>query len=73
MSPSWPRILPISILALSACAPKTEDPDRPLEQRHRDSVIGASKLPGAAGVRGALRAQDSAKARVDRQNEGTRE
>ncbi|MGE0354425.1 MAG: hypothetical protein AB7I33_03675 [Gemmatimonadales bacterium] len=31
--------------------------------RERDSVIGASKLPGAAGVRGALRATDSAAAR----------
>ncbi|MEO8088885.1 MAG: hypothetical protein ABI703_01155 [Gemmatimonadales bacterium] len=32
-------------------------------QRERDSVLGASKLPGAAGVRGALRAADSAAAR----------
>jgi hypothetical protein len=29
----------------------------------RDSAIGASALPGAAGVRGALRAGDSAVAR----------
>jgi hypothetical protein len=34
-----------------------------LTQRERDSVLGASKLPGAAGIRGALRAQDSAAAR----------
>ena len=32
-------------------------------QRERDSVLGASKLPGAAGVRGALKAADSAAAR----------
>jgi hypothetical protein len=32
-------------------------------ERQRDSVIGASQLPGAAGVRGALRAGDSAAAR----------
>ena len=32
-------------------------------QRERDSVLGASKLPGAQGVRGALRAADSAVAR----------
>lgn len=34
-----------------------------LTQRARDSVIGASKLPGASGVRGAMRAADSAQAR----------
>jgi len=36
---------------------------RPATQRERDSVLGASKLPGAAGVRGAIRAADSAGAR----------
>jgi hypothetical protein len=34
-----------------------------LSQRERDSVIGASQLPGAGGVRGALRASDEATAR----------
>ena len=37
-----------------------------LDQRARDSVIGASTLPGAAGVRSALRAADSANARNSR-------
>lgn len=32
-------------------------------ERQRDSAIGASRLPGAQGVRGALRASDSAAAR----------
>ncbi|MGZ8397545.1 MAG: hypothetical protein ACXWWN_00765 [Gemmatimonadales bacterium] len=36
---------------------------RPRTQRERDSVLGASKLPGAAGVRRALKAADSASAR----------
>jgi len=36
---------------------------RPATQRERDSVLGASKLPGAQGVRGALMASDSAAAR----------
>ena len=36
---------------------------RPNTQLERDSVLGASKLPGAAGVRGAIRAADSAGAR----------
>jgi hypothetical protein len=35
-------------------------------ERERDSVIGASKLPGSAGVRGALRAADSGAARSAR-------
>ena len=34
-----------------------------VSQRRTDSVIGASKLPGAQGVRRALRDQDSAAAR----------
>ncbi|CAN5859087.1 hypothetical protein BH23GEM9_BH23GEM9_09320 [soil metagenome] len=34
-----------------------------LTRAQRDSVIGASRLPGAAGVRGALRIADSAAAR----------
>jgi len=37
-----------------------------LTRRERDSVIGASRLPGAGGVRGALRAVDSAAARNSR-------
>lgn len=37
-----------------------------LSQRQRDSLIGASRLPGAQGVRGALRAADSARARAER-------
>jgi hypothetical protein len=34
-----------------------------LDQRGRDSTVGASTLPGAPGVRGAVRAGDSASAR----------
>ncbi len=34
-----------------------------LTRRQRDSIIGASRLPGAQGVRGALQAADSAAAR----------
>lgn len=36
---------------------------RPRSERERDSIIGASRLPGAQGVRGALRESDAAKAR----------
>ncbi len=35
----------------------------PLTQREKDSIVGASRLPGASGVRGAQRVADSAAAR----------
>ena len=48
---------------VATCSPPDAD-SRPLNsQRTRDSVLGASKLPGAQGVRGALGASDSAAAR----------
>lgn len=37
-----------------------------LTRRERDSLIGQSRLPGARGVRGALRAADSASVRAAR-------
>ena len=39
-----------------------------LTQRERDSMLGASQLPGAQGVRGALKASDSAAARRERED-----
>ena len=36
---------------------------KPRSERERDSILGASQLPGARGVRGALKASDSADAR----------
>lgn len=45
--------------------------DAPAAQRVQDSAIGESKLPGAAGVRGALRAADSAEARRAREDSVT--
>lgn len=56
-----PRILIILLLA-GACTSDSR-PTRPATQRERDSVIGASKLPGAHGVRDALKAADSAAVR----------
>ena len=53
-------------LLISACAKKNSAPPPPRDaaaQRAVDSTIGASKLPGAQGVRGALKASDSAAAR----------
>jgi hypothetical protein len=45
------------------CARHADQPRRASSERERDSVLGASRLPGATGVRGALRLSDSAEAR----------
>lgn len=37
-----------------------------VNQRTRDSVLGASTLPGAGAIRGALRARDTLEARGSR-------
>ena len=58
-------ILVLLVVAGAGCSTAREEGE-PSTQRQRDSVIGASKLPGAAGVRGALRAADSAAARSAR-------
>jgi hypothetical protein len=56
--PKW--LFASSILvALTACRSSASGaPAR--SERQRDSVIGASQLPGARGVQGALRLSDSA-------------
>ena len=60
------RMTPLGILlgclALGGCT-RTAGGRAPSSDRARDSAIGASALPGAQGVRGALRASDSAAAR----------
>lgn len=59
----------ITVVAVSAlviaCNPQPagDTARRHVTQRERDSVLGASRLPGARGVRGALGASDSAAAR----------
>ncbi len=64
-----PRTLvPASLVLLltSAACSSSNDSKRPATERERDSILGASQVPGATGVRGALRAQDSAAARNTR-------
>ena len=52
------------LMGLLGCTAKAGDTGKvPRSERERDSVIGASRLPGAQGVRGALRESDAAKAR----------
>ena len=58
-----------ALIAATSCSKEPENPApprTPAEQRAVDSTIGASKLPGAQGVQGALRASDSAAARAAR-------
>jgi hypothetical protein len=52
------------LAACMACGTKGNESEKhPRSERERDSIIGASRLPGAQGVRGALRESDAAKAR----------
>jgi hypothetical protein len=60
-------------IALAACLADHVERRAPATERERDSVIGASRLPGAKGVQGALRASDSADSRRVREDSVARE
>jgi hypothetical protein len=60
-------------ITLSACLADHADRRAPATERERDSVIGASRLPGAKGVQGALRVSDSADSRRVREDSVARE
>ncbi len=61
------RVLFASLVLLCAACGGTPEQSAPPrtkeEQRKVDSTIGASNLPGARGVQGAMKAADSAAAR----------
>jgi outer membrane biogenesis lipoprotein LolB len=64
-------ILAVGILVLAACSSSGKNTaaasdTTKLTQRQKDSVIGASKIPGAQGIQKAQRAQDSAAAQAAR-------
>jgi hypothetical protein len=59
----WHAGLAILLSLSCSCRDRPPQDQQPHTQRERDSVLGASRLPGAAGVRGALRVSDSAAAR----------
>ena len=59
----------LSVLAVGGCASRDEPkPAARKTERERDSVLGASKIPGAGGVGAALRVSDSAAARRARED-----
>ena len=62
------RFFGVVVLAglLSQGCARPADDRHAASERERDSVLGASRLPGAGGVRGALRVADSAAARNTR-------
>ena len=73
---SMRRVLLAGSLLLATQVACTRPADRPKaqdegSQRQRDSVLGASQIPGAAGVRHALEASDSAAARRAREESAT--
>jgi hypothetical protein len=53
----------LMLAALTGCKVDRAERSTSNTQRQRDSAIGASRLPGAHGVEGALKAADSATAR----------
>jgi hypothetical protein len=67
VSAPGPITLALVALMLTACGGGAA-PHPPADARARDSAIGASQLPGAQGVRGALRTTDSAAARRARED-----
>ena len=63
--------LGMAAMALTACSSggkstAAASDTTKLTQRQKDSVIGASKIPGAQGIQKAQRAQDSAAAQAAR-------
>jgi hypothetical protein len=59
-APLW---LWTGVLLMIGCSSRPTPSRAAGSERARDSTLGASRLPGAQGVRGALRANDSAAAR----------
>ena len=56
-------MMSLAFVLAAACGGGNENAAPPPTKRQSDSIIGASKLPGAAGVRGAMAASDTMDAR----------
>ena len=60
-------------IGVAACSKDEPDPNRELTQREKDSILGASKIPGAKAVKRAMTSADSAAARQTRLDSAERE
>jgi hypothetical protein len=69
-APITGTLLLVSLTGCSRPADRTSARNE-LSERQRDSVLGASRLPGASGVRHALEASDSGAARRSREDSVT--
>ena len=56
-------MLVVVLMACAKSAPSSHAAADTLTRRQKDSILGASRLPGAQGISKALSAQDSAAAR----------
>jgi len=63
----------LALGALGGCNGDRPEHRAAMTQRQRDSALGASRLPGASGVAGALKAADSAAARRAQEETAGRE
>jgi hypothetical protein len=53
-------------IGITACGKDEPDARRDLTQREKDSILGASQIPGAKAVKRAMTSADSAAARQAR-------
>jgi hypothetical protein len=61
------------VLGLTGCGTGESDSRRELTQREKDSILGASQIPGAKAVKRSLTSADSAAARQSRLDSADRE
>jgi hypothetical protein len=61
------------VVGSSACAKDEGEVKRDLTRREKDSILGASQIPGAKAVKRALTSADSAAARQARLDSAERE
>jgi hypothetical protein len=60
-------------VAATACGKDETETKRDLTQREKDSILGASTIPGAKAVKRAMTSADSATARQSRLDSAERE
>lgn len=64
MRPRTPLLLFIALAVACTEKPAADTAQDSLTRRQKDSAIGASEIPGAQGVRGAMEAADSVNGRT---------